>query len=258
MPKSPEEVQALMARMRNLDGGRTATTGRAFVRHLSPDQEAALSSALDRFQKAEDTAAKLAVLDDLEEIPHARTLPIVKAALQAGEAEVRQRAFEVISGYDVADVLPLAKQGLSDPDADVRQAAVESLAAVSDPGVSALLIEALRDTEEAVRQAVFGILEDKSADTRQDVYEAGIASPYEDVWDEVVSAITFEPTHDGVYTLLEGLKSSSEDERDRVNDALYFLLSERFDSYAEGRRWWEANRSRFDDEVMEKDEDAEP
>lgn len=254
----PEKMQAAMARIRSLEAEKPDSAGRAFIKHLSSEQEVLLATALDRFRAAPDDSARMALLEELAEVPSERTIAVVKEALAAGDPDVREQAFAVIEGYTVADILPLARQGLADPEPEVRLAAVNSLAAVTDADVTALLLDALQDPDAFVRQAVFGVLEGKSAEIRQEIYDAGINSTHEDVWDEVITALMFNPSQDGMYTLLEGLKSSSQVQRDRVNAAFYFLVSERFRTYDEGRRWWEANRNRFDDELEEKDDGAEP
>ncbi len=253
----PTPPRDLEARLIAVQPEAPDTAGRAFVRNLSPAQAEALKAAPERLRQAEAADDWLGVLEELAEIPHPQTLPAVSAALEHDDAGVRQKAFAVIEGYQTADILPLVRKGLGDADADVRLAAVHALAAVVDPAVSALLIEAMQDDSLFVRQAVFAMLEAKPAEVRQDVYEAGIGSPHDDVWGEVVSAILFDPSHDAVMTLMAGLKSPSEFQRGQVNDALQFLVSERFDSYDEARTWWDANRHRFDDELQEKHEDED-
>lgn len=248
-PPSDLEARLIAAHPEGLN-----TTGRAFIRNLSPAQSEALNTAPERLRQAEAANDWLDVLQELAEIPHPRALPAVSAALNHDDASVRQQAFAVIEGYQTADILPLVRQGLADDEPDVRLAAISALAAVVDPGVSALLTEALQDSSIFVRQAVFAMLEAKPAEVRQDIFEAGIASPHDDVWGEVISAIIFHPSHDAVMTLMTGLKSPSEFQRDQVNDALQFLVSERFDSYDEARAWWEAHRHRFDDALQEKPE----
>ncbi|NLF19765.1 MAG: HEAT repeat domain-containing protein [Lentisphaerae bacterium] len=253
----PAPPRDLEARLLAMQPEAPDTAGRAFVRNLSPAQAEALQAAPERLRQAAAVNDWLEVLEELAEIPHPQTLPAVSAALEHDDASVRQKAFAVIEGYQTADILPLVRKGLGDADAEVRLAAVYALAAVVDPAVSALLIEAMQDDSLFVRQAVFAMLEAKPAEVRQDVYEAGIGSPHDDVWGEVVSAILFHPSHDAVMTLMTGLKSPSEFQRDQVNDALQFLVSERFDSYDEARTWWDANRHRFADDLEEKPEDDE-
>jgi hypothetical protein len=250
---SAERLQAFAERLRSADSSRPGPRGsRAFVRRPSPAQQEILGTALERFQAATEPSAKLEILDELAEIPHLDTLAVVKRALLDDDADIRQRALEVIEGYTTAETLPLIKAALADPDADVRLAAVNALAAITDSGAKALLMAALSDSEQEVREAVFAGLESQSADTRLDVYGAGIVSAYEDVWENVVSAILFAPTQDAMYVLLEGLREPGSEKHQRTNSALYFLLSEQFETYDEGLRWWDANRDRFDASVEEK------
>lgn len=252
--RSAAEMQGLQARLSQAAAMTPTpkTEGRALLRHLSPEQQALLDTAESRFRDAADDAARIELLDELEDVPHARVLAVAELAAASPDAEVRRRALEVLGGYEVADVIPLARRGLADAEADVRVAAVNALAAVADPGVTPVLKDALRDPDPAVREAVFAILDSKPADVRLDLYQAGILSTYEDVSEAVISAITFAPSHDALYVLFDGLNSPSADVRQSVNGALYFLISEQFSNRAEAVRWWEANRNRFDAELNEK------
>jgi hypothetical protein len=252
--RTPAQMRALQERMQTLAASAAApnTEGRAFLRHPSPEQQELLDAAESRFRNAADDDARMALLDELEDIPHARVLAVAELALASEDADIRRRALEIIGGYEVPAVIPLARRGLADAEAAVRVAAVNALAAVSDAGVVPLLKDAMRDPDEDVRAAVFGILEAKPADVRLDLYQAGILSAYEDVSEAVISAITFAPSQDALYVLFDGLGSPSEDIRRSVNAALYFLISEQFPNRAAAVRWWEANRQRFDAELMEK------
>jgi hypothetical protein len=55
-----------------------------------------------------------------------------------------------------------------------------------------------------------------------------------------------------VWSRLSGRKDANPDFRDEVKSAISFLVSQDFDTYDQAKKWWNANRNKFDNELTEK------
>ena len=53
--------------------------------------------------------------------------------------------------------------------------------------------------------------------------------------------------------LITGLKDSNPDFRDTVKSAIEFLVSQEFNTYDQAKKWWDANRGKYNDDLSEKD-----
>ena len=93
----------------------------------------------------------------------------------------------------------------------------------------------------------------KDPDVRLSVLKAGIASQYEDVKEDTVSSLIDASSPAAMDILITGLKDPNPDFRDSVKSAIDFLVSQEFDTYDQAQKWWDANRSKYDDDLSEKD-----
>lgn len=52
--------------------------------------------------------------------------------------------------------------------------------------------------------------------------------------------------------LITGLKDPNPDFHNEVKTQIDFLISEKFDTYEQAKKWWDENRSHFKDDLSEK------
>jgi hypothetical protein len=176
-------------------------------------------------------------------------------ALDDNDLDVRTAAMEALSMNDINDpnVLYVAAKALKDTEPDIRKSAVEACENVTDPAVAKVLVAAIADESEDVRTAAIETADQKEPDVRLPVLKAGIASRYGDVKEGAVSSLIDASSPAAVDILITGLKDSDPEFRDTVKSALEFLLSQEFDTYNQAKKWWDANRSKFNDDLTEKD-----
>jgi hypothetical protein len=173
------------------------------------------------------------------------------------DVEVRTAAMEMLAlrEFDDPNVVFVAAKALKDPEPQVRKSAVEACAPVTDPALGKVLIDALADESEDVRAAAIELADQKEPDIRLEVLKAGISSQYEDVRDSAISSLTDASSPAAVDILIEGLQNPNPEFREPFKDALDSLLpiEDDFTTYDQYKKWWDANRSKFDNELVEKD-----
>ena len=84
------------------------------------------------------------------------------------------------------------------------------------------------------------------------VLKAGITSQYGDVKEGTVSSLVDASSPAAMDILIIGLKDTNPDFRDEVKFEINSLISQEFDTYDQAQKWWDANRSKFDDTLTEK------
>lgn len=220
------------------------------------DKKKVIDRAFAEFRSLTDAEERIESITALSEKHNDSVVTIVDKALDDKNTEVRLAAVELLVDSELTDpdVLSVVSRALTDRDAQIREAAVGALAFVNGHEVSKLLIQTLGDVNEDVRAATLEVVGEKEENTRLEVLRAGIVSPYEDVKEEVVSNLIDLSNHDAVDILILGLKDSNSEFHEEVNSALEVLISKEFGSYEEAKKWWEANKNRYDDELFEKDE----
>ncbi len=180
---------------------------------------------------------------------------LVYKALDDNDLDVRTAAMEALSMNDINDpnVVYVAAKALNDTEPDIRKSAIEACEAVTDPAVGKVLVDALADESEDVRTAAIQAANQEDLDVRLSVLKAGITSQYEDVKEDVVSSLIDASSPAAMDILITGLKDPNPDFRDSVKSAIDFLVSQEFDTYDQAQKWWDANRSKYDDDLSEKD-----
>jgi hypothetical protein len=188
-----------------------------------------------------------------DEHPESEALMVYKA-LDDNDVEVRTAVMEMLAMKELDDpnVLYVAAKALKDSELQVRQSAIEACTAVTDPGVGDILNEAIKDSSEEVRTAAIQVADQKEPAVRLSVLKSGITSQYEDVKENAVSSLIDASTPEAVDVLITGLKDPNPDFRDSVKSGINFLISQEFDTYDQAIKWWNANRDKFDNELMEK------
>jgi len=182
---------------------------------------------------------------------------MVYNVLDDNDVEVRTAAMELLAMEESNDpnVVYVAAKALKDSEVQIRQSALEACASVTDPMVGSVLVSALADQSEDVRTAAIQVADQKEPAIRLSVLKAGITSHYEDVREGAVSSLIDVSSPAGVDILIEGLKNPNPEFREPFKDALDFLLpiEEELETYSQYKKWWNANRNKFDDELTEKD-----
>jgi hypothetical protein len=196
------------------------------------------------------------ITDYADEHPESAAI-MVYNVLDDNDVEVRAAAMEMLAMKELDDpnVVFVADKALRDSEPQVRQSAVEACAPVTDPAVGKVLIDALADESEDVRTAAIELADQKEPAIRLEVLKAGITSQYEDVREGAISSLTDASSPAAVDILIEGLQNPNPEFREPFKDALDSLLSTDGDltTYDQYKKWWNANRSRFDNELVEKD-----
>jgi hypothetical protein len=188
-----------------------------------------------------------------DEHPESAAVMVYKA-LDDNDVEVRTAAMEMLAMKELDDpnVVYVAAKALKDSEPQIRQSAVEACAAVTDPAVKDVLLEAITDSSEEVRTAAIQVADQKEPAVRLSVLKAGIASQYEDIREDAVSSLIDVSSPDAVDILIEGLKNPNPEAREPFKDAINFLVSQECDTYEQCKKWWNANRNKFDNELVEK------
>jgi hypothetical protein len=179
---------------------------------------------------------------------------MAEKAIGDSDVEVRSAAMEAIIDNEVPNAVGPVSKALKDKEEQVRQQAVEACEYIDDKQAASFLTEAINDQSENVRAAAFMVADQKNADTKAALFKAGISSPYEDVKDATITGLVDMSSPKAVDILLEGLKDSNPDVRENVSSSLSFLIGQEFENYNDGKKWWDSNRKRFDDELVEKDD----
>jgi hypothetical protein len=183
------------------------------------------------------------------------TSALVYKALDDSDLDVRTSAMDLLAMKEDADdpnIIYVAVKAMKDVEPQIRQSAVEACASVTDPTVGSVLVSALADESEDVRAAAIQVADQKEPAIRLSVLKAGITSQYEDVKEAVVSSLTDASSPAAMDILITGLKDPNPDFRENVKSAISFLVSQEFDTYDQAKKWWNSNRSKFDNELTEK------
>jgi hypothetical protein len=210
---------------------------------------------LKPFESLKDAEDKIDFITDYaDEHPESAAI-MVYNVLDDNDVEVRTAAMEMLAMKELDDpnVVFVAAKALKDSEPQIRQSAVEACTAVTDPAVENVLLEAITDSSEDVRTAAIQLADQKEPIIRLEVLKTGIASQYEDVKEAVVSSLVDISSPAAMDILITGLKDANPDFRDEVKSEINFLVSQDFDTYDQAQKWWNANRSKFDDQLTEKD-----
>gem|GEM_PF-3040797 len=227
---------------------------RHYLRRGGSDATAAeLSTLAADYSQAKDATARRALMDKLASYCDPEAVSIVMSALGDPSAEVRAAALEALSGYTSADVVAPALKGLQDADVAVRRAAMEALSCVADASAAEAIALAFTDADGEVREAAFDCLQEVPYEAQIGLLEEALKAPAVDVRQAAVSELEDLSNHDAMDLLLQAMRDSDAQVREDAADAIWFLVSERFTDADTARRWWQANRNRFDEDLFEKD-----
>jgi len=210
---------------------------------------------LEQFASLKTSDEKVEWISDFADAHPESIIAMAEMALNDSDVEVRSAALEAIIDNEVPNAVGPVSKALKDTEEEIRQQGVEACQYIDDKKAASLLTGALNDESENVRSAVFAVVEEKDADTKAGLYKAGITSPHEDVKEATVSGLADMSSPKAVDILIEGLKDSNADVRENVSGMLSFLIGQEFENYNDAKKWWDKNRKRFDEELVEKDDE---
>jgi hypothetical protein len=194
---------------------------------------------------------KVDLLESLSLINNRKVLDLIYQALDDPDENVRIAAAALLEDFDSEAVIPIVAKALDDKNEEVRVSAINALDEVDSPEVTNLLVKGIGDNSEEVRDAVSFLVSDRDQGTKEAILKEMVKSKYDDVRSQVTDLAIDVPSHNTMEILLEALKDKDPDFRDEVNSVISFFVSEEFESYEEAKRWWEANKNRFDEELFE-------
>lgn len=219
--------------------------------------EETIEMNLEQFASLSGSDEKIDWIYEFADAHHEQITAMATIALDDKDVEVRSAAMETLIDNEVPDALAVITKAMKDKEEEIRQQAVEACDFLDDKLARPVLVAALADESEMVREASLRVAELKSNDAKISVYKAAIASKYEDVKQAAVPALVDMSTPQAVDILLEGLKDPDHEFRQVVSQLLDLLIGQEFESYQDGKKWWDANRKRFDEDLVEQEEQEE-
>ncbi len=244
-PVLKEQITQVMA------GDKKITESSDLRQDIPPEQ------GLEQFESFTSSEEKVNWIAEMSESNPDSLLGIVDTALDDPDEEVRQAAMEALvdSEPNAPGLSDVVTKAIFDSDPQVRESAVEACGFVEGAQADELLAQALDDESDDVRMSVFDVIENKDTGVQLKVLTPAIASRYKDVREGALSTLIDISSPAAMDILIEGLKDPDADFRDDVTDAISFLVSEDFEDYQQAKKWWNANRHRFDDELFELNEE---
>jgi hypothetical protein len=175
----------------------------------------------------------------------------VDKALDDADPGVRGAAVEMLAnkGFYSPDIVPTALKAMNDKEPSVRQKALDACIKVTDPAVNDVLIAALNDEKEDIRTAAIQMTAQKKMDIRLPVLEAGLASQYEDVRAGSATELMNTASKEAVDSLLPYLNDSKPEFRDTIQSMIKSLVGQEFDTYEQGKAWWDSNRDKLGNDL---------
>jgi len=212
-----------------------------------------------RVRKAVSGHEKVMCLRELYGTKHSKILEIVDRELDNPDEDVRMEALDLLSEFGTEEIFDNLSKALDDKSTDIREAAIDLLDTVEIQGGNEfeadLISKGLNDESEDVRDAALNILSDKPKFELEIVARTAIKSPHASVKEDVLNELTNRPSEAGVEIMIEGLLDTNAEFREEVKEGLEYITDEEFSSYKEAKEWWDKNKSRFEEEFAEDDDD---
>jgi hypothetical protein len=212
-----------------------------------------VNAVIAEYRSANSVERKIELIESLSLLnieQNPAVITIVQETLDDPNRELGRAAIELLSDYNTPDILPVIAKALTVADDETRVNALTLLRDSDDPQAGLLLIQALDDPSEDVRTEALEAVGEQGDPIKLSIMEKGISSPYTDVKNTVIPMLEERGDHRAVEILIEGLKDSDPAFREKVNEALNFLVDEEFKTYEEAQQWWATNKSNFDDELI--------
>ena len=232
-------------------------TSREFTKLSTADREK-LALLCRSFREAKADAERLAILDDIEAgclgrefIDLAR--PIFETPKSPQSREVRQRVLSLLSGNVSTEILPVLDLARRHGDEAQRTLAVQAAAQVRDPQVEAFIASFFVDQEKNVRLAALEVAGKQPAGTRERLFSRAMQSREQDVALAGLAELEVDASTATLPQIFEGLAAPNPEVREETRRTLEFMLDQSFDTPQAAATWWNANRHRFDAQLIRLD-----
>ena len=199
-----------------------------------------------------DSDALAAALNEVVGGCDPEVVELAQLALASGDSEQRKLAMELLADFTSPKILPVVGKGLEDAAPEVRTAAIQALAEQHGATALQMMGKVLNDSDADVREAVINRLFEEAPASYAPLLGPAVTSEYPDLREKTMQLLFENRSHAGLEVLLEGLRSTDPQIREEVSDALSQLISEQFDSYEQARAFWDQNKTKFDDDLIEQ------
>jgi len=246
----PDAKQAADTNQADISQTETSQT----VKEIDEPCEVRISTdtVLNEFNRTSNGERKVELLQSLSDMAFDRdpcVIGVVQRAVVEKDANVALAAIELLQGYESPEVLPAITKAMAHQDEDVRQAAVNLLLDINDPQTGDLLAAALSDKSEDIRNSTLDITKYKDNQIQFKVLETAISSPFSDVKENSIFMLEYIGEHHAMDILIEALRDTDTEFRERVASAISTLIDKEFESYKEAKTWWEKNKGKYDEDL---------
>jgi len=227
-------------------------SGRGFAKAGATERQA-LDKAFQLLRDGNaDPAARLMALNELAGVCDPEVVKVARLALECGDQEQRKLAMELLADFTSPEILPVVGKGLEDADPEVRATAIQALSEQHGATALAMVGNVLKDQDADVREAALNRLFEEDPASYAPLLNRAVTSEYPDLREKTLQLLFENRSHAGFEVLLEGLRSTDPQIREEVSEAISNLVSEQFVSYEEARAFWDQNKDKFDDDLVEK------
>jgi hypothetical protein len=215
-----------------------------------------LTGLIARFDAAAGDRERLEALGEIEARCYGDgLLDLARRVFERGghSAEVRERVLALLAGNVDARILPVLELARGDGDEAQRTLALQAAARVRDPEIVDFVAVSFADPEKNVRMVAMEVAGELAQGWRERVLVRAMLGPQRDVALAGLAELEVSATPATVPLLFEGLAAPDPEVRQETRDTLEFLLDETFTDARAAAAWWEANRQRFDRDLIRWD-----
>ncbi len=200
-----------------------------------------VEDALKLFRQNASEEEKEKALENMININHPMTIPVILLALDDENEYIRELAIEALKFINHPDVIPAVEKALDDENSEIREDSLGSLMHIKDENIVSALTKALNDEESTVRETVFEIMLMQDSSKLIPVAETALKSDKEDNQINAISALEDIPSTEAIDTIINnGLLSNFDSTRSEAIDSLKNISGQNFSSYEDWNNWWNA------------------
>jgi len=226
--------------------------GRRFAKADAKERQA-LDKAFQLLHDGKaDPAARTLALNGLLGVCDPEVVKAAQLALACGDPEQRELAMELLADFTSPEILPAVGKGLEDAAPEVRTAAIQALDEQHGTTALEMVGKVLNDHDADVREAALNRLFEEDPANYAPLLSPAVTSEYPDLREKTLQLLFENRSHAGLEVLIEGMRSTDPQIREEISDAISRLVSEEFDSYEQARAFWDQNKNKFDDDLIEK------
>ncbi len=215
-----------------------------------------LTRLIARFHAAKEDRERLEVLGEIEVRCYGRgLLDLARQVFERGgySREVREQVLELLAGNVAAEILPVLELARRAGDEAQRTQALQAAARVRDEKVVDFIAGSFGDEEKNVRMVALDVARELPHGPRERLLVRAMHGARRDVALAGLAELEVSATPATLPFLFDGLAAPDAGVRDEARDALEFLLDETFTDRRAAAAWWEANRQRFDENLIRVD-----